>query len=329
VDFVFYHHAADFAGIPFIINVGLLRKRSEKQKKENNMNNKIAVRRPKQGLLQSQRFLDRAGKTCVYIVITGLSIVYLIPFVWLVSSSLKTDAQIFAMPPKWIPQPAEWKNYLSVMSQVPFFRFVYNTLFIAVLVMAANIFVSAMVAYAFARLRARGKTILFMLLLSTMMLPGQVTMIPMFILFSNLRWVNTPLPLIVPSFFGGSALYVFLIRQFFSSVPMSLDEAAKIEGANHFTIFTKVLLPMSRPVLITIAVFSFVGSWNDFMGPLIYLSRTDTFTLALGMNLFKSQYTTNWNFTMAYNVMMIVPIIGIFFFAQKSFIQGIVITGLK
>jgi ABC-type glycerol-3-phosphate transport system permease component len=215
------------------------------------------------------------------------------------------------------------------MQQVPFLRFMFNTLTIAVLVMLANIFVSAMVAYAFARLRAKAKSILFILLLSTMMLPGQVTMIPMFILFSRLGWVNTPLPLIVPSFFGGSALYVFLIRQFFSSIPMSLDEAAKIDGASHFTVFTRILLPMSRPVLVTVAVFSFVGSWNDFMGPLIYLSRMETFTLAIGLNLFKTQYTTHWNFTMAYNVMMIVPIIVIFFFAQKSFIQGIVITGVK
>jgi ABC-type glycerol-3-phosphate transport system permease component len=278
---------------------------------------------------QSQTLSDRAGKLCVYLAISIMSVVYLIPFVWLLSSSFKNNAEIFAMPPKWIPNPFEWKNYLSVMQQVPFLRFMFNTLTIAVLVMLANIFVSAMVAYAFARLRAKAKSILFILLLSTMMLPGQVTMIPMFVLFSRLGWVNTPLPLIVPSFFGGSALYVFLIRQFFSGIPMSLDEAAKIDGASHFTVFTRILLPMSRPVLVTVAVFSFVGSWNDFMGPLIYLSRMETFTLAIGLNLFKTQYTTNWNFTMAYNVMMIVPIIVIFFFAQKSFIQGIVITGIK
>jgi ABC-type glycerol-3-phosphate transport system permease component len=278
---------------------------------------------------QSQRVSDRIGRICTYLAICIMSAAYLIPFVWLLSSSFKNNAEIFAMPPKWIPNPFEWKNYLSVMQQVPFMRFMFNTLTIAVLVMLANIFISAMVAYAFARLRAKAKGILFILLLSTMMLPGQVTMIPMFILFSRLGWVNTPLPLIVPSFFGGSALYVFLIRQFFSSIPMSLDEAAKIDGASHFAVFTRILLPMSRPVLITVAVFSFVGSWNDFMGPLIYLSRMDTFTLAIGLNLFKTQYTTNWNFTMAYNVMMIVPIIVIFFFAQKSFIQGIVITGVK
>jgi ABC-type glycerol-3-phosphate transport system permease component len=305
-------------------------KPKRKKQEEKEMSNKKAVLRTwHPDFFQCQSLSDRIGRTCIYLVIILMSVVYLIPFAWLLSSSFKNNAEIFAMPPKWIPRPLEWRNYLSVLQEVPFLRFMLNTLTIAVLVMLANVFVSAMVAYAFARLRARAKSILFMLLLSTMMLPGQVTMIPMFILFSRLRWVNTPLPLIVPSFFGGSALYVFLIRQFFASIPMSLDEAAKIDGANHFTIFTRILLPMSRPVLITVAVFSFVGSWNDFMGPLIYLSRMDTFTLAIGLNLFKTQYTTNWNFTMAYNVMMIVPIIIIFFFAQKSFIQGIVITGIK
>ena len=277
----------------------------------------------------SMKTADKASRLFTYLLLIALSIVYMIPFVWLLSSSLKTDADIFAMPPKWIPKPVHWENYKEVFLQVPFLRFLGNTAIITVLVMIANVLVSGMVGYAFSRLRAPGKNILFLLLLSTMMLPSQVTMIPLFIMFKNIGWVDTMLPLIVPSFFGGSALYVFLFRQFFSTIPISLDEAAKIDGSGYFGTFVRILLPISKPIMITVAIFSFMGSWNDFMGPLIYLNDMNHFTLAIGLNLFKTQYVQNWNYTMAYNVMMILPVLILFFMAQKSFIQGIVITGNK
>ena len=233
------------------------------------------------------------------------------------------------MPPKWIPDPIEFSNYIEVFHQVPFFRFLANTLMIAIPVLIANVFVSAMVGYAFARFRAPGKNGLFMLLLSTMMLPSQVTMIPLFIMFKEIGWVDTLLPMIVPVFFGGSALYVFLFRQYFATFTASLGEAARIDGAGYFKTFTHVYLPMSKPILITVGIFSFMGSWNDFMGPLIYLNDMNNYTLAIGLNMFKTQYIQNWNYTMAYNVMIVVPLIVLFFVAQKSFIQGIVITGTK
>ena len=271
---------------------------------------------------------QRLSKVVVCLLLILLSIIFIIPFVWLVSSSLKTDAEIFITPPKWIPNPPIWKNYLDVIKAVPFWHFVFNSLKIGGFVLIGHVFASAFVAYGFARLKAPGKNMLFLLLLLTMMLPGQVTMIPMYVMFSKIGWVNTHLPLIVPAF-AGSAFYIFLMRQFFTGISMSLDEAAKMDGAGHFTIFWKIIMPMSKAVMITVALFSFVGSWNDFMGPLIYLNSPEKFTMGIGLNMFKGQFTQNWNYTMAFNVMMILPILLIFFFAQKKFIQGIVITGVK
>lgn len=284
---------------------------------------------PGQGRIKSKKRSEKIGKIITYILLISLSVIFMIPFVWLLSSSLKSNADIFAMPPKWIPDPIEFSNYVEVFRQVPFFRFLANTLKIAVPVLVANVFVSAMVGYAFARFRAPGKNVLFMLLLSTMMLPSQVTMIPLFIMFKEVGWVDTLLPMIVPVFFGGSALYVFLFRQYYATFSASLGEAARIDGAGYFKTFTHVYLPMSKPILITVGIFSFMGSWNDFMGPLIYLNDMNNFTLAIGLNMFKTQYIQNWNYTMAYNVMIVIPLIVLFFVAQKSFIQGIVITGTK
>lgn len=279
--------------------------------------------------MSSKSRSEKIGKAVTYVLLIVMSILFMIPFIWLLSSSLKNNADIFAIPPKWIPDPIEFSNYVEVFRQVPFFRFLANTLLIAIPVLIANVFVSAMVGYAFARFRAPGKNVLFMLLLSTMMLPSQVTMIPLFIMFKEIGWVDTLLPMIVPVFFGGSALYVFLFRQYFATFTASLGEAARIDGAGYFKTFTHVYLPMSKPILITVGIFSFMGSWNDFMGPLIYLNDMENYTLAIGLNMFKTQYIQNWNYTMAYNVMIVVPLIVLFFVAQKSFIQGIVITGTK
>ena len=283
----------------------------------------------KPSMIKSKKTSERIGKALTYLILTALSVVFMIPFVWLLSSSLKNNADIFSMPPKWIPNPVKFSNYIEVFHQVPFFRFLANTLIIAVTVLIAHVFVSAMVGYAFARLRAPGKNFLFILLLSTMMLPSQFTMIPQFIMFKEIGWVDTLYPMIVPAFFGGSALYIFLYRQYFASLYASLGEAALIDGAGYFKTFTHVYLPMSKPILITVGIFSFMGSWNDFMGPLIYLNDLNNFTLAIGLNMFKTQYIQNWNYTMAYNVMIVVPLIILFFVAQKHFIQGIVITGTK
>ena len=269
------------------------------------------------------------GRIIAYILLVAGSIVFMIPFAWLLSSSFKGNMEIFEQPVHWIPKTFRWSNYKEAITSVPFFTFLGNTLKITILGIVGNVFMSALTAFAFARLRARGSSILFGLLLATMMLPGQVTMIPTFVMFSEIGWSNTHLPLIIPAFFGGSAYHIFLMRQFFSGIPKSLDDAARIDGVTNFGLFWRIILPSSVPVLLTVAVFTFTGRWNDFMGPLIYLNSMDKYTLSLGLNLFKNQYTNQWNLTMAYNVLTILPVVIIFFIAQKYFIQGIVITGEK
>lgn len=283
----------------------------------------------KPSLIKSKKRAQKITNACIYMVLTLLGIAFMVPFIWLLSSSLKSNADIFALPPTWIPNPVQFSNYTEVFQQVPFLRFLANTLIIAVTVLLAHVLISAMVGYAFARLNAPGKSLMFLLLLSTMMLPSQVTMIPQFIMFKEIGWVDTLLPMIVPAFFGGAPLYVFLFRQYFATMSASLGEAALLDGAGYFKTFTHVYLPMSKPILITVGIFSFMGSWNDFMGPLIYLNDMNNFTLAIGLNMFKTQYIQNWNYTMAYNVMIVVPLVILFFVAQKYFIQGIVITGTK
>lgn len=273
-----------------------------------------------------QRFVTRL---ITYVLLILGSCIFILPFAWLLSSSLKGEYEIFLQPPKWIPNPARWDNYSKAISSVPFFTFLGNTVKITVFGIIGNVFMSALTAFAFARLRARGSNLLFGILLATMMLPSQVTMIPTFVMFSDIGWANTHLPLIVPAFLGGSAYHIFLMRQFFSGIPKSLDDAAHIDGVSNFGLFWRIILPSSVPVLLTVAVFTFTARWNDFMGPLIYLNSTDKYTLAQGLNFFKNQFTNSWNLTMAYNVLTMLPVVIIFFIAQKSFIQGIVISGEK
>lgn len=273
-----------------------------------------------------RRFMS---KVITYALLALGSFIFIIPFAWLLSSSLKGEYEIFLQPPKWIPNPMRWDNYSKAITAVPFFTFLGNTLKITILSIIGNVFMSALTAFAFARLRARGSNFLFGILLATMMLPSQVTMIPTFVMFSNMGMANTHLPLILPVFFGGSAYHIFLMRQFFAGIPRSLDDAARIDGVTNFGLFWRIILPSSIPVLLTVAVFTFTSRWNDFMGPLIYLNSTDKYTLAQGLNFFKNQYSNSWNLTMAYNVLTLLPVVIIFFFAQKSFIQGIVISGEK
>lgn len=284
---------------------------------------------PKDGFWVNKNRRRFVARLIAYVLLVIGSIIFMIPFVWLLSSSFKGNMEIFEQPVRWIPKTFRWSNYYEAITSVPFFTFLGNTLKITILGIIGNVFMSALTAFAFARLRARGANLLFGILLATMMLPSQVTMIPTFVMFSDIGWANTHLPLIVPVFFGGSAYHIFLMRQFFSGIPKSLDDAARIDGVTNFGLFWKIIIPSSVPVLLTVAVFTFTGRWNDFMGPLIYLNSIDKYTLSLGLNLFKNQYTNQWNLTMAYNVLTILPVVIIFFVAQKYFIQGIVITGEK
>jgi len=267
--------------------------------------------------------------TTDYILLILLSMIILIPVFWMLSTALKSDSEVFLFPPVWIPAKLHWNNFKRALTFLPFVRYFLNTSTITFLAMVGQFLSSPLVAYAFARLRARGKDALFILLLSTMMLPTQVTMIPTFILFKELGWVDTFAPLILPNFFG-SAYFIFLLRQFFSTISPELSDAATIDGCGYFGIFTRIILPLSKPALATMAIFTFMWNWNDFMSPLIYLSSTEKWTLTLGLSRFRGMYgMTAWNLLMAASLVTLLPCITLFFFAQRYFIQGIVITGVK
>jgi ABC-type glycerol-3-phosphate transport system permease component len=270
----------------------------------------------------------RIQRAITYVCLIGVSISFLIPFVWLVLSALKQSDEIFVFPPVWIPKHFEWHNFVDAMTEVPFGQYALNTLIIAVLNVIGNVISCSLVAYGFARFRFPGRRILFMILLATLMIPSQVLLVPQFILFQKLGWMNTFLPLTVPSFFG-TAFFVFLLRQFFMTIPVELEEAARIDGAGPFRIFFTIVLPLIKPALTAVAVFSFQGAWNDFLGPLMYLNDPSKFTLQLGLAQFQGTFHTQWNLIMAASVVVMLPMLIIFFLAQRYFVQGITLTGSK
>jgi multiple sugar transport system permease protein len=271
------------------------------------------------------------AQTISYFLLTLGGLVMALPFFWLVSSSLKRPGKIFILPPQWIPNPPQWNNYAQLFTLLPFGLYTRNTLIIVVGAVTGQLITASMAAYAFSRLRWPGRDLVFGALLATMMLPGAVTMIPVFIIFKTLRWLNTFLPLIVPSWFGGGAFAIFLLRQFFLTIPMELEDAARIDGASSLTIYTRIMLPLARPALAVIAIFSFMGHWNNFMGPLIYLSSNSKWTLALAIHALQG---LEWGrdmteLLMAAGVLMIVPTLVLFIVAQDIFVQGIALTGIK
>jgi multiple sugar transport system permease protein len=261
----------------------------------------------------------------------------IVPFLWMVSTSLKSPDKAMEYPPTWIPSPAQPHNYVDVLTndKADFILWTRNTLIIAVLAVSGTVISSAVVAYGFAKIRFKGRGVLFAVMLSTMMIPFPVVMVSLFIIFrwlgdvTGTEWIGSFKPLWVPAWFG-SAFNIFLLRQFFLTIPDELSEAARIDGCSEVGIFLRVVLPLARPALTVVALFSFMGVWNDFMGPLIYLQRREQFTLALGLQNFQSQHGgTNWPQLMAASVMVIAPLIVLFFVAQKTFIQGIATTGMK
>ncbi len=299
--------------------MGLLRGR---QVKEITMEKKISW-------IKRKSTQEKIKKATIYSLLIAGGIIILVPFFWMVSTSLKIPGREFIYPPQWIPRPVNWSNYPEGWTLFPFTRWLGNTLFITIFSIVGQVASVSLVAYSFARLRYPGRNILFLVCLATMMLPRQVTMIPVFILFRHLRWIDTFKPLIVPFYFAVGAFFIFLMRQFYLTIPTELEDAARIDGCNTFGIFLRIMLPLSRPALGIVAVFSFMGHWNDFMGPLIYLSSTEKFTLALGLRLFQGQFYVSWTRLMAVSILILLPCIAIFFIAQKYYIQGIVITGIK
>lgn len=232
------------------------------------------------------------------------------------------------MPPEWIPQPAQWSNYLRATTFIPFFRYFGNTLYIAVFNVVAVMISCSLAAYGFARIRWPGRDALFFVLIATLMIPSGVTLIPSFLIFRALGWVGSFNPLTWPAL-TGNAFYIFLLRQFFLTIPQELSAAAKIDGANEFQTFWQIILPLARPALAAVSLFTFLANWNDFIGPLIYLGNKDQYTLALGLYGFLGRVRTEWGMLMAASAIMIAPVMILFFFTQRTFIQGITTTGLK
>src|SRR6266545_6658328 len=264
----------------------------------------------------------------IHAALVPAAAVFLLPFLWMISTSLKSDAQLFAYPPIWIPNPLQWANYPRAVTYVPFFTYLRNTLIIAIGSMIGATLSSSLVAYSLARIRWPGRQILLLLTIATLMLPYQVTLIPVFLVFKRLGWVGDFRPLILPQFFG-YAYYIFLMRQFFMSIPQELSEAAYIDGANEFRIFWSVVLPLAKPALATVAVFQFIRSWTDYLNPLIYLNDQSLYTLRLGLQQYSSQYGREWGLLMAAAVLITLPPIIIFFLTQRTFVRGVTLTGIK
>jgi len=252
-----------------------------------------------------------------------------LPFLWLLSSSLKLERMIFIFPPQWIPNPIRFENYIDALTYKPFGTYIANTLWIVLLNEIAIVGSASLCAYGFARIRFPGRDAWFGIVLATMMVPYFVLMIPQFVIFSRLGWSDSYLPLTVPFFFGGGAFNIFLLRQFFRTLPPELADAARIDGCDELGIYWRIFIPLAKPALITVGIFTFLNGWNDFIGPLLYINSPDKFTVAIGLATFRSIMRTRWDLLMAASTAMILPVLVLFFFAQRYFIQGIVLSGLK
>jgi ABC-type glycerol-3-phosphate transport system permease component len=277
----------------------------------------------------SRRARDVFRWSFIYGLLIIVGIAILMPFIWTLSSSLKPYGAGITFPPEFIPRRFEWHNYAKVLTTIPFLTYLRNSTLVTGFAMVGEVVSASMVAYAFARLRFPGRNALFLIVLATMMIPYPVTLVPTFILFNKLGWVNTFLPLIVPPYFA-PAFSIFLLRQFFMTIHHELDEAAEVDGAGWFRIYWQIILPLSKPALATVAIFAFMFYWNDFMGPLIYLSDNEMFTLALGVNFLRNMRGGgDLSMQMAASVMFVAPCIVLFFIAQRYIVQGIVTTGIK
>ena len=286
----------------------------------------MAVHPPKR---RSPAFSRAFGRLTIYALCLGISVLMFFPLLWLLRSSVMDLGQIFVFPPEWVPRPWRWQNYPEALTTIPFLRYLGNTLTILIPSVLGTVVTAALAAYGFSRLRWPGRDLVFNLLLTTLMLPYAVTLIPTFLLWARFDLVNTFWPLIIPHWFGGGIFSIFLLRQFFRTIPKELDEAALLDGANPLQILWNIIVPLSRPALIAVAIFAALNSWNDFLGPLIYLNDSRNFTLALGLAEFTGLYSSQWHLLMAASTVVIVPVIVLFFFAQRYFIEGIALTGSK
>ncbi len=280
--------------------------------------------RPIPPAVRRRRFLTEVGNHAALIAV---SIMFLLPMAFIVLTALMTDRQ--AKTPDFWPHPFQWGNFIDVFDRIPLLRYTLNTVTISTLATVGVVVSCIPVAYALSRMRWRGRNASFLIVLSTIMLPVQVTIVPLYILFVRFGWIGTMKPLIVPLFFG-DAFTIFLLRQFFLTIPSELSDAARVDGANEFQIMTRVIVPLAKPAIAAVALFQFLYSWNDFFSPLLFLIQDpDKWTLSLALSEFRSQYHVEWNLTMAAAVLFVMPVIILFFLAQRAFIEGVTLTGTK
>lgn len=268
------------------------------------------------------------GYILIYTLMTIIALIFMIPLLWMISTSLKTRSEIFAWPPQWLPQNPAWQNYGEAFSKYPLAQFMLNSAFLVGVNTVGYLISVPIIAYGFARLRFPGKSVLFVLMLSTMMIPGQIKLIPLYSIYSRLGMIDTYWPLVLPSFFG-EAFFVFLMIQYMRTIPRDLDEAARIDGAGTWTILYRVILPLCRPPLTVICVFTFLWTWNEFLEPLIYLNRFNSFPISVGLAFFQGRYGVEWNLFMAATLVSLAPVLILYFFAQRHLIGGIAAIGLK
>ena len=266
-------------------------------------------------------------RVLLYIVLILIAVIMVVPFLWMLSTSLKTQYDAVKIPPVWIPDPPQWENYVKLFTEQPMFQFMLNTIKIVFFVVLGQLFFSSLAAYSFARISFKGRNVVFFFYIATLMVPGQVTMIPTYLMFAKAGLTDNHLALILPAFF--SAFGVFLLRQFFMSLPRELEEAAEIDGCNPFMTYWRIMLPLVVPAMLTLCVFTLMNTWNDYMGPLISLSSPEKYTMTLGIAYFKGVYTTQWNLVMAGSIVSVVPILIAYLCAQKYFIEGIAFSGVK
>lgn len=268
-------------------------------------------------------------KIITYILLILICGIFIAPFYWMIRSAILEQSQVFRMPPVWLPKKFNMSNFHDAFAALPFGKFYLNTLIITSLSIAGVVITASISAYSFARLNWPGRDIVFAILISTMMLPNFVTLIPTFLGWKYVGALNTFIPLILPSWFGGGAFYIFLLRQFYMSIPKELEEAAYIDGASHIKIFLKIIVPLTKPALLVVGLFQFLASWNDFLSPTIYLNDVSKFTLSIGLKLFTGMYNSQWNLMMAAATVISIPPIIVFVICQKYFIEGITLTGIK
>lgn len=275
-------------------------------------------------MIKSRR--QKLGAVALFVILTLGAVVILFPVAWMLSTALKSAPEVAQYPPKLLPERPMFQNFAVAWQKAPFTQYTVNTLIIVVFTIAGNVLSNSLVAYAFAKINFRGREFLFKVILATMMIPAFVTLVPTYVIFSKLHWVNTYLPLIVPTFCG-NAFHIFMMRQFYRTIPNELLEAAKVDGAGHFYIWSRLVLPLVKPVLATVALISFKGAWSDFQGPLLYLSEPAKYTLQLGLQVFKGEGYTEWNYLMAVSFLSMIPVVLLFFCFQNYFIEGMNISG--